>query len=173
MENKNKIIQLVKQAMDVLNYQDRYDRISAMKAHIVGLQGEKRVDRIEHREYGCIVDDYQHRLWDLFDVEYYAIDRPINLDNVTDITNYLETHISRLWTFRDELSNLADDMIKAGYLSFSKPLTQCAMEVENTIVRLRREYIEYNWAKKEYHHISRYEVGYYNVHDEAEKKEGR
>jgi len=168
-----KIIELMKQAAILLNNQDRYDRISSMKAHIVGLQGEKRVDRIEHREYGGTVDYLMHRLLDLFDVEFYPPENRINLDGITDITKYLETHIAQLWKFHSELAMLSNEMTLAGHKKIAKCLDKHVFDVEDKLVELRRLYKEYLLANKEYHHISRYEVGYFNVHDEAEKIEGK
>lgn len=169
--NHDKIISMMKHAIDMLAYQSKYDDVASMKAHIVGLQGEKRIDRIEDRKYHMTAQYLQHKLWDKFDVEYYPIEKPVNLSMVTSIDSYFSTHIAALWEFYMSLNALGNEMVAAGYNSYSDCLSCHAKEVDETIDRLQRLSDEYTMSGKSYIHISRYETTNCNVHDEGEEKE--
>lgn len=162
---------LVQKAINLLESSSCWDDQAALRAHVLGLQGKKRVERYESRKEHMMVQCYIHDMFDLFDVEMQPEIGEIILPPMPDITSFFEAYIKKLWAVYHELHEIANALVIAGYKPLSESL-YCYIEcLHKCIIDNKRELREYLLANKEYHHISRYEVSYYNIHDKYEKKE--
>lgn len=146
-------------------------REAAMKAHMCGLQGEKRRLRYLSRKARDIVDCTEHKVWDMFKIELTPQEGTVDVSALRDAKSTLEGMIDKMWKIYNEAHQIANDLVVAKARPLSKPVYEyvdCLFEV---IGELQRAQFEYELANYEYHHISRYQVSYYNVHDEYEPKE--
>lgn len=174
---------LVQRALNLFETSAEWDRKAAMKAHMCGLQGEKRRLRDLSREARNVVDSLQHCTYDKIKVddpkrpgkkiglELYPITGTSDVSTLVCPESTLVGILVKLWKVHDEAHQIANDLVIAKMRSLSKPI-YCFIDcLSECIDELQRAYDEYEWAKWEYHHISRYQVSHYNVHDEYEKKE--
>lgn len=164
-------IKLVQQAIDLLATTTVWEDEAALVAQDLGLQGEKRIERMEARNDFALIQKYRHRIFGLLDVKLKRPNPAVNLPSMTTIEEYFEAYIKKLWATYDELHEIANALVQAKYQPLAQPLYCYVTCVEEDIVAAKRLLKEYRLAGKEYHHISRYEVGYCNRHDEAEKME--
>lgn len=161
----------MQKAINLLEASSKWNDHMSMKAHELSVHGEKRVEREEARKEMGMRQHFQHLALDLFDAELYPNIGNMTTPQVTNITAYFETYIQKLWALYSELHAIANDLVIAGYKPISEPLYEYIECIQKDIIEAKRLAKEYKLANNEFHHISRYEVSYRNVHDDMEKKE--
>jgi len=157
-----------------LNFMDavaHWDRKAAKRAHIVGLQGEKRRLRYLSREATNIVTWTEHKAFDVLKLDICPQMGTVDISALVCPMSTMNGIIEKLWTMYHEIHKIANDMVVAGYRSFAKPLYDYVEVLFCILGELQRNQSEYEKAEYEYHHISRYQVTWYNIHDEYEAKE--
>lgn len=169
--DKSSVQPLLQKSLNLMETASVWARRAAKKAHMVGLQGEKRRLRWLSREARNVVDWTEHAAFDIFamDIEPQAGSTDVN--GLTDTMTTMRGIIDKLWVIYNECHQIANDLVVAKFRSFAKPLYCYSDKLIKIIQELQRADMEYGKASYEYHHISRYQVGYYNVHDEYECKE--
>ena len=162
---------LLQRALNLMETASCWERKASKKAHIVGLQGEKRRLRYLYREAHNIVDKLEHSAYDVLRLDICA--QPGSAE-VTDLVCCKTTMcgiIDKLWVIHDEAHQLANDLVVAKFKPYAACLYSYEEKIFSILSELQRANAEYEMAEYEYHHISRYQVSYYNVHDEYEDKE--
>lgn len=167
----NTIQPLLQRALNLMETAACWERKAAKKAHLVGLQGEKRRLRKLYRDAQNIVDWTEHYAWDLLKIDIEAQEGSIDVSNLVSTQTTMEGIISKLWVIYNEVHQIANDLVMAKFRGFAHCLYKYADKLFCILGELQRADDEYGKASYEYHHVSRYQVGYYNVHDEYEPKE--
>lgn len=168
MNNPQALIQL---AIDNLSTYSDWSRKAAMKAHMCGLQGEKRRLRYLYRKANMVVDTLQHSMYDLFSVELYPRVGSANVVDMMCPKTTMAGMIKTMWTMYEQLHKVANDLIGANMRSLASPIYGYCGCLLDILSELQRTQKEYEWANWEYHHISRHQVSHSNVHDKYEDKE--
>jgi len=162
---------LLQKAINFMETVSVWERKAARRAHIVGLQGEKRRLRRLSRDARNIVDWFEYKIYDTLCKEVYNQAGNADVSMFKCPKSTMSGIIEKLWTIYNELHQLANDLVVAKFRSFATPLYCYAEEIFALIGELNRNFNEYEMAAWEYHHISRYQVSWYNIHDEEEDKE--
>lgn len=170
MDHKD-CVALLQKAINLLEASSRWDDEASMKAQILGLQGEKRLERHSARKAHMLVQHYRHIAYDLFEEQLVPQVNKPNLGDMSSIVAYFETYIDKSWATYLELNELGNALVVLGYRPLSCELYEMGECLQKEIIEAKRLLKEFKLAKEEYHHISRYEVSYRNVHDDMEKKE--
>lgn len=164
---------LIQRSLDLMETASCWERKAAKSAHICGLQGEKRRLRYLYREAQNIVDWTEHTAYDLLKIEIRAQEGTIDTSSLLCPMSTMNGLIEKLWTIYYEAHQIANDLINAKFKKFAEPLYCYANKLFDILTELQRAQSEYEKAKYEYHHISRYQVAWENVHDNYEAKEER
>lgn len=168
--NKEQCIALLQSAINILDDSFRWEDQAYTRAQMLSVHGEKRRERHEARKDYMLQQHLKCLAVDLFDMELKAAPTSIVLPK-TDIPGYFDMYLKKLWKTYDELHKVANDLVVAGYKHIAEPI-YCHLDcVFDEIIETKRTIKEGNLANWEFHHVSRYQVGYYNVHDCMEKKE--
>ena len=162
---------ILQQTIDALETSGHWAQCAAKKAHIAGLQGEKRRLRYLAREARYIVTWTEHFAYDLLCIDISAQRGNTDVRSLLCPRSTMEGVISKLWTIVQILHGLANELIQEKMRVFAKPLYAYVDELFSIIAELQRTQTEYERSDYEYHHISRYQVGWSNVHDKYEEKE--
>lgn len=162
---------LLQKSLNLMETASMWARVAAKKAHIVGLQGEKRRLRWLYREARNIVDWTEHAAYDVLMIDIMPQAGSTDVNGLTDTRTTMLGIIDKLWVIYNEAHQIANDLVVAKFKCFAEPLYCYAGKLFKIIQELQRAESEYGKASYEYHHISRYQVSYYNVHDEYECKE--
>ena len=163
---------LLQRALDLMDTADKWEREAAFEAHVVGLQGEKRRLRWLSREARNVVDMLRHGAYDVLDkVRLTPKPGTVDVSGLTDCEATMNGIIDKLWVIYAEAHQLANDMVVAKFRSFAQWLYCYTDKLFCIIGTLQRNRCEYEKASYEYHHVSRYQVGMCNIHDDYEKKE--
>jgi len=162
---------LIQRALNLFEASATWNRKAALKAHKCGLQGEKRRLRYLYRKAGNIVDRLVHEIWDMYKIEMNPMDGSIDVSHLVDTKSTLQGIISTMWKVYNEAHQVANELVVAKLRPIAQSIyhyTDCLYEI---LGELQRAQFEYELANYEYHHISRYQVSYFNVHDEYERRE--
>ena len=162
---------LLQRSLNLMETASCWQRKAAKRAHIVGLQGEKRRMRYLYREARNIVDWLEHYTYDSLKIDICAQPGTADVTALACPMSTMNGIIEKLWVIYNEAHQLGNDFVVAKFRTFSKPLYKYCDKLFEIISELQRAQCEYDKANYEYHHISRYQVSYYNVHDEYEEKE--
>ena len=162
---------LLQKALNFMETASNWQRRAAKRAHIVGLQGEKRRLRYLSRKARNIVDWTEHCAYDLLKIDISAQPGSIDTNALVCPMSTMNGIIEKLWVIYNEAHQIANDLIASKARGFAKHVYDYTDELFCILGELQRAQTEYEKAEYEYHHISRYQVGYYNVHDEYENKE--
>ena len=162
---------LLQKAINFMETVSMWERKAARKAHIVGLQGEKRRLRRLSREARNIVDWIEYTTYDVLCREINNQAGNTDVSTLKCPKSTMTGMVDKLWTIYNEVHQMANDLVVAKLRSFSAPLYCYAEGIFELLGELNRNFNEYEMAKWEYHHISRYQVSWYNIHDEEEDKE--
>lgn len=168
---------LLQRGINLMETASCWERKAAMKAHVHGLQGEKRRMRYLYRKARNIVDWVEHSAYDVLKDQYGKGIELCAQAGTTDVSSLrcpqstMEGIIEKLWTIRKEAHKIANELVLAEWKEFSCPFYDYVECVFKILSELQRNHCEYVQAAYEYHHISRYQVAWYNVHDEYECKE--
>lgn len=169
--NTSVIQPLLQRALDLMETAARWERRAAKKAYICGLQGEKRRLRYLYREAQNIVDWIEYAAEDDLKLDICAKEGSVDVSSLLCPMSTMNGVIEKLWTIYGNIRSLVNEIIAANFKDFSVPLDKYACELFAIIGELQRTQSEYEKAKYEYHHISRYQVGWENVHDKYEAME--
>ena len=165
-------IRLLQEAINLLEASSKWADKAFLPALKLGLRGEKRRERLAARKEHALRQHFQSLAYDLFDTELYPQDSRVEFSAVSDITEWFETFIKKLWETHFAMSKIANDFVINGYKAISEPLYDYLACIQDEIIEAKILLKGYKLANKEYHHISRYEVSTdENVHDRYEKKE--
>jgi len=167
----NTIQLIIQRAINLFDTAAQWSRSAAMKAHMSGLQGEKRRLRYLYRRANNIVDVLSSQMWDLFCVEMVPEKGSVDVSALLCPRSTMAGIMNTTTKVYSEGHQLANELVAACYRPLAKPLydyIDCLFEV---IRELHRAHFEYDLANYDYHHVSRYQVAYYNIHDEYEEKE--
>ena len=162
---------LIQQTIDALDTSGHWMQCAAKKAHIAGLQGEKRRLRYLAREAKHIVTWAEHFSYDLLCIDISAKRGNTDVSTLLCPRSTMEGIISKLWTIVQVLHTYANEFIANNMRCYAIPVYNYVEELFSIIAELQRTQSEYERADYEYHHISRYQVGWSNVHDKYEEKE--
>lgn len=162
---------LLQNALDLMATASCWERKAAMKAHICGLQGEKRRLRYLYREANNYVDMTEHLVKDVLKIEMSAQQGSGDVSSLLTPETCMEGIIDKLWTIRMKVHKIANDMVAAGFKEFANPLYCYAEKLFKCIGYLQRMDDLYKSCKYDMVLISRYQVADENVHDEYEPKE--
>lgn len=162
---------LLQRSLDLMETAARWERRAAKKAHIVGLQGEKRRLRYLSRKARNVVDVIEHSAYDLFKLDMYAQEGSIDVSSLVCVMSTMNGIIEKLWTIYNETHTIANEMVIAKFKKFANPLYDYSCELFEIIVELRRAQSSYEMGEYEHHHVSRYQIAWENVHDNYEPKE--
>jgi len=171
MVDKNTISPTIQHALDYLCAAETWASKAAVKAHIIGLQGEKRRLRYLSRKAGYIQDTLQHSMIDIFDTELHPHSGSTDVSGMTSLKHTMDGIISKLWKIYSECHTLANKLVVDNMRPLASPIYEycdCILTILGELNRARKEYELAEW---EYHHISRYQVSWSNVHDNYEDKE--
>lgn len=165
----------IQRALDILATSKDWDDMAAIRCHLIGLQGEKRRLRYLSRKAGYIITFLQHKPLDIFEPPLSCLpiagDVGDSIAKLTDAKVAMPLIVEKLWKIYTSLHQIANELVANNM----RPLADCLYEyigcIFNVIGDLNRADREYKLADYEYHHISRYQVGWANVHDEYEDKE--
>lgn len=172
MADKGKATSLMQRAINLLEASRAWEGQAFLKAQILGLQGEKRRERYEARKDYMLMQYLQCCAVDLFDTELTPSSSQVTISN-TSIPEYFRTYLKKLWETYNELHNIANDLVVAGWKPIAEPL-YCHLDyLLEVIVETKRTIKEGDLADWEYHHVSRYQVSNHNIHDCYEKKEAK
>lgn len=159
---------LIQKALNYMDTASLWSRKAAKKAHMVGLQGEKRRLRYLSRKARYFVDWLEHNAWDVFRIDICAQAGTIDISSLVCPMSTMNGIIEKLWTIYNETHQIANDFVGAKLKHVADCLYKYVDELYCVIGELQRTQIEYEMADYEYHHISRYQVGWCNVHDKYE-----
>lgn len=162
---------LLQRALDLMELASTWEREAAKKAHICGLQGEKRRLRYLYRKASNIVDWIEHKSADILRIDIRAQKGIVDTSTLKDPKSAMEGIITKLWTIYFETHQLANELVAIRFNKFAKPLYKYSDRLFDILGELQRAQMEYEMAKYEYHHISRYQLGWDNVHDKYKHKE--
>lgn len=162
---------IIQRALDLMETAACWERKAAKKAHICGLQGEKRRLRYLSRDARNIVDWLEHIAYDVLKVDICAQEGSVDVSTLVDPKTTMEGIISKLWTIYNEVHQIANELVVAKFKKLSEPLYCYSGKLFDILQELQRSHTCYEFGKYEYHHVSRYQVGWENVHDEYEEKE--
>ena len=162
---------LIQRALNLMETASCWERKAAKRAHIVGLQGEKRRLRWLYRQSKHIVDWLEHYAYDHLKLDICAQPGSADVSGLVCAMSTMNGIIEKLWTIRNECHKLANELVVAYARKYSKCLYEYADTLDDILAELQRNASEYEKAQYDYHHISRYQVSWYNIHDEYEKKE--
>jgi len=162
---------VLQRALNLLATASSWQRGAAKRAHIVGLQGEKRRLRYLYREASYITDWLEHKIYDVFELDLIAQQGTADTSVMQCVKSSMDTIIKKLWTIYEASHQVANELVNLKYRNLAQPIYTYAGRLFDIIAELQRAVKEYERAEFEYHHISRYQVGYYNIHDEYEDKE--
>lgn len=162
---------LMQRAINTLASSAEWDEKAAMKCHINGLQGEKRRLRKFKRKCCMTIDSLKHGFYGKFGIELEQVANPADVTNLIDCKTTMPALIEKVCLMYETLHCLSNEMIAAKYKKYAQALDCLVDELFDLIDELQRANDEYEKAGYEYHHISRYQVSYYNVHDQEEPKE--
>lgn len=162
---------LLQRALNLMETTSCWQRKAAKKAHIVGLQGEKRRMRYLSRESRNVVDWMEHNIYDILKIDISAQSGTTDTSGLVCPMSTMNGIVDKLWLIYNEAHQIANDLVVAKFRVFAKPLYCYSDELCCIIGELQRAQFEYEKANYEYHHISRYQVSWCNVHDKYEDKE--
>jgi len=162
---------LLQQTIDALDTSSHWQDCAAKKAHIAGLQGEKRRLRYLAREAKNLVTWMEHFTYDLLGLDISAQRGDIDVSTLLCPRSTMDGIISKLWKITSVLHTCANEFITVNMRTYAIPLYAYVEELFSIIAELQRARREYEQADYEYHHISRYQVSWCNVHDKYEEKE--
>jgi len=162
---------LLQRTINSLETASNWQRQAAKKAHMAGLQGEKRRLRYLHREALSIVTWIEHYSYDLLNIDICAQAGTTEVGTLLCPRSTMDGIIAKLWTIYNVLHEIANELVVNKYRGFATPLYKYLENLFCYLGELQRARSEYERADYEYHHISRYQVSWYNVHDEYEDKE--
>lgn len=162
---------LLQRALNLMETAACWERKASKKAHMCCLQGEKRRLRYLYRKSKNIVDWLEHKAFDVLKIDICAQPGSVDVSTLLDTRSTVEGIISKLWTIYNEAHEIANELLAAKFKRFAKPIQKYADKLFDIIDELQRADMEYNAGNYEYHHISRYQVGWKNVHDNYKKKE--
>jgi len=162
---------ILQRALNLMETGSAWERKAAKRAHIVGLQGEKRRLRYLSREARNAVDWLEHAAYDILRLDMTAKAGTVDVTQLVCPMSTMNGIIEKLWVIYNECHQIANDLVMAKYRSFAQPLYCYADELFCILGELQRTQFEYEKANYEYHHVSRQQVGKDNVHDIYEEKE--
>ena len=172
MQNDMSAIQpLLQRSLNLMETAAAWQRKAAKRAHIVGLQGEKRRLRYLSREARNVVDWTEHYSYDSLKLDISAQQGTTDASSLVCIMSTMNGIIEKLWIIYGECHQIANEMVAAKYRVFAQPLYCYCEELFCILAELQRTQREYELADYEYHHISRYQLTWENVHDKYEDKE--
>lgn len=146
-------------------------RKAAKRANIVGLQGEKRRLRYLSREARNVVDWTEHNAWTVFKIDICAQPGTVDVSLLMCSMTTMSGIIDKLWTIYNETHQIANDLVAAKLKHVADCVYKYVDKIYCIIGELQRAQSEYEMADYEYHHISRYQVAWENVHDIYECEE--
>lgn len=162
---------LLQRTLNLMETAACWARKAAKQAHIVGLQGEKRRLRYLYRKATNIVDWTEHAALDHLRLNICAQPGTVDVSSLVCCMSTMNGIIEKLWTIRDQTHKLANELVMANYRRYAERLYDYSDCLDDILSDLQKAQFEYEKAEYEYHHVSRYQVGYYNIHDEYEEKE--
>lgn len=169
---KERCIELLQEAINLLDASSKWADKAFLPALRLGLRGEKRRERYAARKEHSLKQHFQSLAYDLFDIELYPHESRVDFPMTPDITAWYEVLIRKLWETHSQLSKIANDLVVSGYKAISEPLYEYLGCIQDELIEAKILLKGYLLANKEYHHISRYEIsGDDNIHDRYEKKE--
>jgi len=162
---------LLQRALNLMETAACWERKASKRCLIVGLQGEKRRLRWLGREAQNVVDWIEFAAWSTCGIDIEAQEGSVNVNTLLDYQSAMGGIIEKLSVIHDEAHQIANELVAAKLRGFAKPIYQYVDCLFDIIGELQRAQSEYEMANYEYHHISRYQVSWYNVHDNYECKE--
>lgn len=162
---------LIQRSLNLMETASCWCRKASKKAHIAGMQGEKRRLRYLYREASNIVDWTEHAIFDHLKIDICAQPGNVDVSSLMCPMSTMNGMIEKLWVIRDQAHDIANQLVIAKCRRYAKRLYCYVDKLDDILSELQRAQNEYERANYEYHHISRYQVSYYNVHDEYEEKE--
>lgn len=162
---------LLQKALNLMETAALWERSAAKKAHMAGLQGEKRRLRWLAREAQNVVDWTEHTIYDLANLDISPQLGTTDVSNLRDTMSTIKGIIDKLWLIHNEIHQIANDLVTAKCKSFAEPLYCYAKKLFCIITELRRADSEYEKASYDYQMIARYQVGLCNIHDDYERME--
>lgn len=170
---KQECAALLQRAINLLYAAYTWDDEASLIAQSLGLHGEKREERHMSRKFHMLVQHYRSVCLDLLDIKISPASATHDLSSFTTIKIYLEKYIEKTWATYTELQVIANELVKGCFKPLSCEMYKLADCLQDEIIRSKRLLKEYMLANEQYHHISRYEVSYDNVHDRLEKIEDK
>lgn len=162
---------LIQKSLNLMETAKKWESRAAKKALMCGLQGEKRRLRWLSREAGFAIDWTEQMAWGILKIDLCAQEGSVDVSGLLDTRSTTEGIIEKLWTIYSAARKLVNEFTIANFKDFAVPLDKYACKLFKIIGELQRYQSEYEMAKYEYHHISRYQVSLENVHDEYECEE--
>lgn len=165
MLNRETTLPILESAISTLKLYMSWDNSAFTRAQLLGLQGEKRVERHTARKDYMLIQYLRCLAVDLFDEEIDPEPASLPVITAMEMRNFFIEYLERMKREYDELHRLANEAVSAGLRPISKPLYELCSCLWDQIIECRRAIKEGDLARWEYHHISRYQVSYCNVHD--------
>ena len=162
---------LLQRALNLMETASCWQRKAAKRAHIVGLQGEKRCLRYLSRKARNIADWIEHRAYDHLRLDICSQPGSIDISSLMCIMSTMNGIIAKLWIVRNEAHQIANDLVIAKYRKYAHRLYKYVECLDHILTRLQRAQTEYERAEYEYQFIARHQLAWENVHDIYEKKE--
>ncbi len=163
---------LAQSAINLLCASAEWNALAHLRAQSLGLQGEKREARIDEHDAMWLKQYIASTANDLFGAEMRAYPVQLSLpDSMNSIPGYFEGLRQKLEDEYDHLHRIANELVVAGFRPIAEKLYCRTDALFCRLIEVRRTVKEGALADWAYHHVSRYQVGYHNVHDDAEKKE--
>lgn len=170
MLSKDTALPLFQTALDALERSRQWADQAFIRAQAIGLQGEKRRERHNARKDYMLIQHLRCLALDLFNTEIEPVKASGKVAAST-IPEYFREYLGKLVESYNELHQVANDMVVSGLRPASSPIYKLCDCLWDQIIECRRAIKEGELAKWEYHHISRYQVSFCNVHDKMEETE--
>lgn len=171
MLNASETLKTMQDCINLLYASGELENHAMLKAQKLGIQGEKRREGHDERKELCLMQHLQRLAMDVFDTELYPVKSTIPLPTMSTIQEYLQQYLAKLTEVYDKLHEYANALVVLKYRPIAAPMYAYVDYIWCEIIDIRRQMKEFALAGYEYHHVSRYQVGYENRHDDYEGKE--
>lgn len=165
-------IQLLQNAINLLHASQQWENRAQVRAQSLGLQAEKREERIEQRKELNLMQYLQSVANDAFDgAEIYPAAGNVTFPQVTQIPDYFKAYLAKLWETYYALHDIANELVVKDYKPIAEPIYEYICCLWDEIIDTRRMVKESALDGWSYHHVSRLQVSAENKHDRLEKLE--
>lgn len=172
LPNKTEYLQSIQAVINTLRACMEWDDKAFLEAQAIGLQGEKRRDCHEECKTLMLSQWLRRKTGDLFDVKVLPEPVQVNLPSeMSTIPGYFNAYLNKMEETYSGLHKQANVLVNMGYQPIAKKLYKYTCHLMKIIIEVRRIIKEGKLANWEYHHVSRYQVSFDNVHDRYECKE--